>query len=684
MLRMVLSKSRRQDWLFAAALAAAVFVVYQPVWRGGFVWDDDAHVTSPELQSWHGLHRIWFDVGATQQYYPLLHNAFWVQHKLWGNATLGYHLANIALHVVVALMAALVLRRLAVPGAFLAAAIFALHPVQVESVAWVTEQKNTLSALFYVGAAICYLRFDEGRGKGAYVGALALFALGLLSKTVTATLPGALLVVFWWQRGRLSWRRDVLPLMPFFLLGAVAGLFTAWVEHELIGAQGADFELPLLERCLLAGRVVWFYLGHLVWPSDLIFIYPRWVVSRYVWWQWLFPVAGLLLVAGLWAIRRLSRGPLAGLLFFVGTLTPVLGFFNVYPFKFSFVADHFQYLASLGVIAVASAGAAMVLERISEGRRAAGYAACLALLATLGTLTWRQSRMYADDQTLYLATIEANPNCWMAHNNLGVSLAEQGKLDEAIIYHRRAVELNPGCAEAWLNFGVTLRQQKKLDEAIGLYQKALEIRPEYAAAHYNFGLALQQSGQIKEAITHYKKAIELWPNGAGAYANLGAAFGQLGKPDEAVGYFRKALEIDPKQQWARRNLDATIAAQQLALDELAKRRELIRARPDDVALLNNTAWVLATSPFSAVRNGAEALELAQRASTLAGDKEPAILGTLAAAYAETGRLSQAVETAKRAVSLATADGNTALADALRKRLKLYESRLSDNETTNRH
>ena len=313
---------RRKHWLFAAGLAAAVFLAYQPAWHGGFLWDDDAHVVRPDLQSWHGLCRIWFDPGATQQYYPLVHSAFWLEYRLFGDATLGYHLANILLHVAAALLVALILRRLEVPGAYLAAAIFALHPIEVESVAWISELKNTLSAVFYLSAAAVYLRFDERRKMPWYFVALLLFVLGLLRKTVTATLPAALLVVFWWQRGRLSWRRDVLPLLPFFSLGAAAGLVTAWVERTIGGAQGTAFNFTIVERCLIAGQAVWFYLGKLVWPADLIFIYPRWHVSQAVWWQYLFPLAALVLLAVCWRLRRRWRGPLAGLLFFAGTLFP--------------------------------------------------------------------------------------------------------------------------------------------------------------------------------------------------------------------------------------------------------------------------------------------------------------------------------------------------------------------------
>jgi hypothetical protein len=264
-------------------LVAAVFLAYQPAWQGGFIWDDPEHVTRPQLQTWPGLWRIWSSLTATTQYYPLLHSAFWAEHKLWGDSPLGYHLLNILLHATAALMGAAVLRRLAVPGAYLAAAIFALHPVHVESVAWITEQKNTLSAVFYLGALLTYLRFDRTRTARWYLASLGLFLLALLSKTVTGTLPGAVLVIFWWRRGRLSWRRDVLPVLPFFLLAAAGATITAWWEVAVNRCVGPEYQFTPLERLLIAGRAVWFYGGKLCWPAGLTFIYPRWRIDPSVW-----------------------------------------------------------------------------------------------------------------------------------------------------------------------------------------------------------------------------------------------------------------------------------------------------------------------------------------------------------------------------------------------------------------
>jgi tetratricopeptide (TPR) repeat protein len=636
-----------------------------------------------------------------------LHSAFWVEHKLWGDATLGYHLLNILLHATAAVLVVLVLRRLRVPGAYLAAAIFALHPVHVESVAWITEQKNTLSAMFYLGAMLVYLRFDQERKSVLYYWALALFVLGLLSKTTAATLPAALLVIFWWQRGRLSWRRDVLPLVPFFALGTAAGLLTAWVERKLIGAEGAAFELTIVERCLLAGRAIWFYLGKLFWPTELIFIYPRWQVSQAVWRQYLFPAAALLLLAGCWAVRRWWRGPLAGLLFFVGTLLPALGFCNVYPFLFSFVADHFQYLASLGVITLASAGAALLLARGRFWDRLVGYLTCLLLLATLGALTWRQSRMYADHETLYHATIDKNPDCWLVHNNLGLVLVDRGRVDEAIAHFQQALKIKPDLEQAHYNLGFALVGRGQVDEAIAHYQQALKIKPDYALAHNNLGTALAGRGQVDGAIAHFQQALKIKPDLAQAHCNLGFALVGRGQVDEAIAHYQQALKIKPDYALAHHNLgtalagrgqvDEAIAHFQQALKikpgdaevhyELAvvleSRRQFAEAmfhyrkdleiRPEHAEAHNNLAWLLATCPVASLRNGAEAVHHALQTTQLSGSRQPDILDTLAAAYAEAGRFPKALAAARKALELAAQQNNHALVDVLRVRIALYEA-----------
>ena len=600
-----------RDWLFAAALLAAVLAAYQPAWNGGFLWDDRAHVTRPELRSSHGLWRIWFDVGATQQYYPLAHSVFWLEHRLWGDAPLGYHLVSILAHVAAALLAALVLRRLGVPGAYFAAAIFALHPVQVESVAWITELKNTLSAVFYLGAALAYLGFAQGRSRRLYVLALALFALGLSVKTVTATLPAALLLIEWWRRGRLSWRTDVLPLAPFFALGAGAGAVTAWVERALLGAEGAGFELTLVERGLLAGRAVWFYAAKLVWPVNLAFIYPRWHVSQAVWWQYLYPAALLAVLAVLWGLRRRWRGPLAGALFFVGTLFPALGFFNVYPFLFSFVADHFQYLASLGVITLAAAGAAVLLGRWRWWDRPAGYALCLAVLAALAVLTWRQSHLYKDSDRLYRATIERNRECWMAYNNLGGALITRGAVDEGVPLVERALALRPGYAEAHVNLGIALARRGRIDDAIAHYARAIALRPDYAEAHNDLALALAGRGQLDEAIAHYREALRIDAGYAGVHYNLAMALTARGQPGEAVAHLERALELRPDYPEAHNSLGIARIDQGHVESARAHFAQAVALRPEYADAHNNLGIVLARSGHvdAAIAHFRKALEL---------------------------------------------------------------------------
>jgi tetratricopeptide (TPR) repeat protein len=567
------------DWLFLVVLLATVVFIYQPAWQGGLIWDDDAHITRPELRSLHGLYRIWFDVKATQQYYPLLHSAFWIEHELWGDVTLGYHLVNILLHVTAAMLVALILRRLKIPGAYLAAALFAVHPVQVESVAWITEQKNTLSAVFYLAAAMVYLGFDEKRKMPLYFGALGLFVLGLLSKTVTATLPAALLVIFWWQRGRLSWRRDVLPLMPFFVLGAVAGVFTAWVERKLLGAEGTPFDLTLVDRCLIAGRVIWFYLGKLLWPGELLFIYPRWQISQAIWWQYLFPLAALTLLAVLWGLRRRWRGPLAGMLYFAGTLFPVLGFCNVYPFIYSFVADHFQYLACLGIITVVSAGVARWLARWRLWNRPAGYVVCLAPLAVLAGLTWQQSRMYADIETLYQTTIDRNPECWMAYTNLGLIRAAQGRTDEAIGCYLKTLEIKPDDVNARIDLANALYGQRHVDEAIAQLRKALETNPDDLLARSNLATYLCDQGRVDEAMTHCWKVLEIDPQWADAHNVLGNALRLQGKLDEAVAEYRKALEIKPDMVNAHVNMGLVLYNEGRLAEAIAEYRAALGIAP---------------------------------------------------------------------------------------------------------
>jgi len=510
--------------IFCATLAA-----YFPALNGSLLWDDSHHITRPGLASFQGLWRIWFDVGATWQYYPLLHSAFWLEHRLWGESVVGYHLTNIALHALSACLVVMIVRRLSLPGAWLAGFVFALHPVNVEAVAWISEQKSTLSGAFCLASMLTYLNFDQDRRKSQYLLATLLFVLALLSKTVTTTLPAVLLVVFWWQRGRLGWKRDVLPLSPWFALGISAGLFTAWFERTVIGAQGPDFLITRAQRILIAGRAICFYAGKLFWPANLIFSYPHWNVDPAIWWQWLFPAGVLAFGVGLALVARRCRGPLAGFLIFSGTLFPALGFFNVYPFRFSYVADHFQYLAGLGIIVPVSSLLARATERTSWGKTFT--IACSAMLMLIpGVLTWRQSHMYRDSETLYRETLARNPASWMAHNNLGVALEEiPGRRPEAIAEFQAALRIKPNYAEAHYNLGTQLAQiPGRQPEAIAEFQAALRLRQNYPEAHNNLGVILAQiPGREPEAIAEFQAALRLKPDYPEALYNLRVAMARI-------------------------------------------------------------------------------------------------------------------------------------------------------------
>jgi protein O-mannosyl-transferase len=589
-----------------ALISCATFLAYLPAFQGGFIWDDSGHVTRPDLQSLRGLGRIWFEIGATQQYYPFLHTAFWLEHLLWGGWAPGYHILNVLLHATAACLLGIALRRLAVPGAWLAALLFALHPVCVESVAWIAEQKNTLSTVLYFSAALAYLRFDEKRDGKHYALAAGLFALALLTKTVTATLPAALLVVFWWKRGRLSWRRDVVPLVPWFALAGSAGWMTAWFERTRIGAQGSDFALTLVQRGLLAGRVIAFYLGKLLWPADLIFIYPRWSIDASQVWQWLFPVGAVALLVALWSGRR--RGAVAGLLFFVGTLFPALGFINVYPFLFSFVADHFQYLACTGILALGAAGFTSRMFRFPSPPR---RVLAVLILGALGILTWRQSAMYRDVFMLYETTLARNPSCWMAHNNLAEALAGSGRAAEAVPHLEEALRLRPDFPEAENNLGDDLRQLGRPQEAIPHLERALRLQPDFAEAHNNLGAALMMSDRPAEGIAEFERSLKLKPEYAVARFNLGLARADAGHPDEAVRDFAEAVRLNPDYGDAELNWAVGLAILGRLSEAVPHFERALQLDPGSPAAPFSYARALAAAGLwnDAIRQYNQALEL---------------------------------------------------------------------------
>ena len=671
-----------RTWLLALVLVIATFAAYQPVWHAGFIWDDDGHVTeNPNLRSVHGLYRIWFEPSVDQQYYPLQLTSYWIEYHLWGLRPFGYHAVNVLLHTLNALLLWMVLQQLDVPCAWLAAAVFAVHPVQVESVAWVSELKNLLSTTFYLGSLLAFFRFRPMSGQAQagsppwrfYWLAIALFLCSLLSKTVACSLPAVLALLLWWKAGRVE-KRDIEVLSPMFLLGITLGLMTAWLEKHHVGASGAEWSLSLLQRCLLAGRASWFYVGKLFWPHPLIFIYPHWNVDPAAWWQYLFPAAALAVLLALWSLRsRIGRGPLAAALCFECALFPALGFFDVFPFRYSFVADHFQYLASAGLIAVVVTGGVIVCDRAGPRGRQIGAVAIAVALLSLGALTWRQGHIYRDVETLWRDTLRKNPQCWIAQNNLGAALASLGRGPEAMEHYEQALQIDPENAEAHYNLGRVFFQEGKLSEAIEHNERALRIRPDYAEAHNNLGAALVRQGRLPEAIGHYEQALRLNPDYAEAHYNLAAALMGQGRLPEAIGHYEQALRLQPDFPEAHNNLGNALLRLGKVPEAIGHYEQALRLKPDFADAYNNLAWLLATHEPAKGGDAVRAVGLAQRACELTSNRQAGYLDTLAAAYAAAGRFNEAIATAQKAIDLARAAGQPTLVEEYEARLELYRS-----------
>jgi len=668
--------SRRRAFVFALVLAAVTILAYRPAWNGGFLWDDDVYITNNELLTApDGLRRIWFSLDSPSQYFPLVYTTFRVEHAIWGLDPTGYHWVNLLLHVANALLVWLVLARLKVPGAWLAGAIFALHPVQVESVAWITERKNVLMGFFFLLTLLAWIAFVDGRTKRSWLFyglVLILYLLALSAKTTACTLPAALLLILWLQRTPISWKR-VFQIIPFLVLGIAMGVLAMWWERYHQGTSRAVFTfLSPIERVLVASRAVWFYLSKLIWPSNLTFIYPRWDIAPTHLLNYAWLLAGVIACGALYFLRRYwGRSVEVAAGFFVVTLSPVLGFIMLYTFRYTFVADHYQYLACIGPIALASAGLANLADTFKNGR-ALILSTALCVVAVLATLTWRQAAMYGDIDTLWRTTLARNPGCWMAHNNLGMVLFEKGQLDEAIRHYRRTLEMQPDFWDADYNLGTALLGRGQVDEAIFYCDKAVRMQPNDPDAHVAFANALLQKKRTDDAIAHYQKAVAIRPDYFLARYGLGHALLEKGKLDAAIEHSRAALLIQPN------NADChTVLA--IALDEKGQWAEAIqhyeralKISPQSISALNNLAWLLAAGSNASLRNGARAIQFAQQADQLSGGTNVLVLRTLAAAYAEAGQFGKAIETAHAAMQLGQSQRDDSLATELQQEIALYE------------
>ncbi len=627
-----MQSSNQNRWLWHFLLIfgilSATLLAYFPATQCGFIWDDDDYVIeNATLRDFAGLKSIWLEPTATPQYYPLVHSSFWCEYQTWGLSAGGYHVTNILFHAVNALLLWRLLVRLHVPGAWLAALVFAVHPVHVESVAWITERKNVLSGMFYLLSVHCFIRYwdftqsiDESVATSQknnhrwlwFAVAHLCFIAALLSKTVTATLPAVLLVLIWWQQGRIPVRKS-LALLPMLLVGIVFGLMTVWLEKFQVGAKGMDWNLTLVERCLIAGRALWFYAGKLVWPVPLIFTYPRWSIDSSQTWQWLFPLAAIAVMVGLWLLQsRMGRGPLAAVLLFAGTLFPALGFLDVYPMRFSFVADHFQYLASIAVITLSvSAATTLAASRFSESGQLLRFLAGCLILVLMG-LTWRQTFIYEGLEPLWRDTLAKNPDSFMAHNNLGSLLIKRGDYAEAEQHIRDAMRIKPDFVDSVVNMGKVRESQGDIDGAMRYYRQANQMNPKFAPALNGIGAMYGAKGDLQTAEQYFQKAVEVDGKYVSARDNLIKAYIALQKFDKAETLLEQVLGARPNDTDLLGTLGVLNANQQQYRDAIMYFERVLQLVPNEPNALHWLAQMHdALGETEAARAYATALEKTQ-------------------------------------------------------------------------
>ncbi len=617
------SKQRRarrgfDHWQLAARIAlivVAVGLAYLPALRAGFVWDDQSLITAnPLLRSFSGLAEIWSGA-RTADYFPVTNTIFWIESHLFGGHAAGYHALNILLQSANALLVWAVLRRLSVPGAWLAGLIFGIHPVHAESVAWISELKNLLSMFFYLVSLLCFFEIEGKRvlsSSVAYVASLFFFLLALLSKTQVVFLPVALLLCAWWRRssnldessgasrgraanrGSPRFQREMIRTWPFFLIAVTFGLLTLWFQNRGIGEE--EIVLGSFGRRLAnAGMAVWWYTGKVFAPIRLMAVYPSWRFDspRAVEWLPLLALIGVMSIFWRWR-DRWARSFLFAFAYFVVALVPVLGFLRMaYARSGTLVADHFQYFADISLIALFGAGVARLLESRRRWIKIVTGAVVTLLLGVMGSYTWARTKIYRNEETLWQDNFSKNPDAWQGHNRIGQLFFDQGKFAEAAQHFERATKLKPELPDNYNSLGLAYCRLDRFEEGIVEYRKALQLRGEKSSTAKSAGVAtmrtnlanaltltannlidsaqtlLEQGAVIaaeanrkaaleryEEAISEYEKALELEPQHPAIHRNLGLVLIRLGRYDEAVAHLQTVLRLVPNEPIAREALDA--------------------------------------------------------------------------------------------------------------------------------
>lgn len=665
----------RNRTLRALALILIVLAAYVPAFRAGYVWDDKAIYENPQLRTAEGLRKIWCEPSAMipyeVHYWPLVHTTFWIDHHLWGANPAGYHVVNVLLHAANAVLLWLLLLRLGVPAAWPAAAVFALHPVHAESVAWIIERKDLLSYLFCLLSFLAYERFAAKGGMRHYAVAAAMFVLALLSKSIAVSFPVALLLWVWLKHDSAQ-AKHVCPVLPFF---AIAGLFALFDVRLARGAEILGFAFSPVEKILIAGRALWFYAGKMIWPVEIMAVYPRWEIDPSNPAQYLFPAAALAVLLLLWFNRRRwGKTPFAAAVFFGAALAPTLGFIEYGYMRYSFVADRFQYLASTGPIVLFAAAIGQAVGKRLAFPKYICFGALAVLLGLYGVATWRQAATYKDKETLFRHVLEKNPESYIAHYNVAAELAKRGAHEEAVWHYRRVQRIKPGFGDTQRQLADSLLELGNLKDAETHYSAYLRLNPRCVGCHINLGNALLRQGKTEAAMMSYRNALRIEPENPLANNNLGFCLAGKGEHAAALEHYSASLKASPDSLETHSNLARLLLALGRAGEAVEHYRKALRLNPDHAEALNNLAWILATHRDAALRNAGEAMRLAGRACELTGRQEASYLDTLAAACAEAGRFEQAAQTAREALARARESGAKELTAEIARRLALYESR----------
>lgn len=572
-----------KSWgLHAALIVVVTLVAYIPAMRGGFIWDDDVLIIDNQMvRGADGLYRFWFTTEAPD-YWPLTSSVWWLEWRLWGGHAMGYHVVNVLLHAANAVLVWMILRQLNIPGAWWAGLLFAIHPVNVATVAWISEQKNTLSMFFYAVAILLYLRFDEEGQRWSYVLSLTAFLLALLSKAAVVMLPIVLMGCVWWLRGRVQWR-DFLRIGPFIALSLILGMVTMWFQHNRALVLGG-LTVPsgnILSRAAVAGCAVWFSLFKAVLPFNLSMIYPRWNINASLWVSYLPGILLLGCFALFWWKRKTWGRPLLFAQgYYVVMLFPVLGFVYISFHVFSLAADHWQYSSIPGVTALVAAAGVAIYRRTAGWRLPLAAYATAVILMALGVATWERSSIYATSESLWRDTVAKNPKAWIAHYNLGNALAQKGMVQDAIEHYEQALEIKPDYRAAHNNIAFALFQAGRVDDAIAHLEQVVRIDPDSVEGHYNLGNAFMQTGRFQNAMEHYEQAVRLRPDFAEAHRGLGVLLARQGRTQEAVNEYLQALRYRPDDPEALNYLSLALASQRKLGEAVAQVEAALRLNPD--------------------------------------------------------------------------------------------------------